>query len=358
MKISVSNTSQTPERFHNTFKHIADEFPYYFKNTEHKNADILIEFAYTYNHLYKIKPQDRKRTVVILNAPAEQRPLMRCGRFVDDPQLLSIRKIKKILDECKLVFTTLDINPNLHKYCLVPLSFNDHSNISQKQEYWLESPDEFQKVNCVFWSGSTWTHKSREIINQLIEMNDPRFELNAWKPKTSSGEKASVYGSGNNKPDPNEYINYINKLNNSSLTLVIRGDKPWVFSFLDTLRTNTVPIFIDAGYPELGWENINYDPSNLFLSFDTSSTSTKSIKEGIDKLLNDRKKIDLMRNSVSDFYDTFIKNDLLYKRKIYDRMFSGWMNFYAAKLIQVYETEDTDVRFFSKSIWNLLGKSD
>jgi hypothetical protein len=351
VKLSFAKTSQQQNRYDQTFKHLFSEYPNHFQESNHSQADALITFINHYDQLYEIDTEDRKRTVVFLTVGGELRPLMNSGKFVDDPAILGKYNIKKILDECLLVFTSLDFNPALHNYCLTPFSFNNHSNVNQDKDYWRKDLEVVERKNQVFWSGSTWTHKSRGIIETFNKFGDSRYALKGWWPKTSSGEKASVYGK--NKPNPKEYTNYIKRLSESDATLVVRGDRPWVFSFLDVLRSNTIPIFIDTGYPNLGWESLNYDFSAIGLAFDSSKSSPESMKINIDNLLNNPPRIKSMRKVIKNFYDSFIKQDLLYKKNVYDPYFCGWMDFYAAKLIQVFENIDSDKRFFSKSIWSL-----
>ena len=349
VKICLSKTSDWSARYTQTFRYLIRAYPDMFQEAKDQDSsDVLIEFANSYSHLYKIDANNYHKTIVFLQARIQERPLMKSGFYVDEPQLQGIYNVKKILDECLLVFTNLDFNPKESNYCFIPFSFNYYKNISQEKNYWQKGLMQEHKTNRVYWSGSVWTHSSRNITKQLMDYEDSRYVLKEWKPKTSSGEEARVYGL--NKPDPSEYQRYISNLSASQITLVIRGDRPWLFSFLDVLRAGTIPVFIDTLYPELGWENLDILFSDIGLQFNSAIDSVECIKSQIDELLDDNTRMNHMKGKINHFYSKHIKNDILYKKGVYDSYWTGWLNFYGAKIYSVYHGFSSDMSLLSREL--------
>ena len=76
----------------------------------------------------------------------------------------------------------------------------------------------------------------------------------------------------------------------------------------------------------------------------------ESFKSQIDELLDDNKRMNYMRGKINLFYSKYIKNDVLYKKGIYDSYWTGWLNFYGAKIYNVYYGCSADMSLLSKQL--------
>jgi hypothetical protein len=275
------------------------------------------------------------KTIVFLQTAGSARKIlaqdMRSGRFVDEPALSPV--VKDILMQAAMVFTMADLRCSEYGFVGVPLSYIDYTNISQPPFYWANILDtDCARKSIVYWSGSQFTHESRKIINSLQECSNQLYDLNDWKPKSIDGQDAKVYGPI--KPHPNEYLRFIETLRHVQACLVIRGDLPWVYSFLDVVRAGSIPIFIDTAYPDLGWEKIGYQINETFMAFDTRHNSVQDIDKSIHELLSNQSWILLMRKNIISFYEKFIKTDRFFLSKKFHGLLTGWSDFYVAKIIE------------------------
>ncbi len=326
---------------------------YFCEITDRDNADFVV-LESNYSDLHEIDLNDIEKMVVFLRPTvAERNPKpnhIRRGKLVDELGLGEERS--SMLARAAVVFTNADLDYDKYNFVSVPLAFNLPRNISQPKLYWQNDLKvSGQRKRSIYWSGTISTHESRVIINKLNQYRDDSFNFNAWNPKSVDGNDAAVYGK-KTKPRPQEYENFIKQLIESEAFLVIRGDRPWVFSFLDVIRAGCIPCLIDTGYDSLGWNYLGYEVSDLFLSFNVSKDNPDAIRTALRAFLDDEQKRKLMRQNIVSFYRRFIKTDRYYVNGLYHPWLTGWGDFYAAKLIERMQG-NLDNKFFSKTVLGL-----
>jgi len=219
-----------------------------------------------------------------------------------------------------------------------PLPHMRYENISKDKEFFRvidESP--FKHYNKCVWKARVGTHITRKTaIDYLNNKNDKRLELTCWTPE--SGMPYSWKNHGTKPTQEWEYDNYFDELSKSDLGLVIRGDRPWLFSFWDVVRAGSIPVCINTQYHNLGWEDIGYDPNDLFLSYDLTKNDTLGdVYEGIDKLLKNPDKCIQMKKNMRKFYKEIYLTDRSHKQKNVAPWLNGFTDFYAAKIIEIIE---------------------
>jgi hypothetical protein len=298
-------------------------------------ADLTIFFAEGEERLKLIDHNFIEKTIIFYEPGGKERKGYREGSCVDQDNLSP--EAHNILSNAFLVFSSGDYLPGfIHCYVPVPLSFNRWSNIQQPEFYWREFANHAQKNNLCFWSGSTWTHQSRNIVQKLIDLNSDFLDLNIWEPEVG-GKKANPYSKV--KPLPSEYISFCDKLSRSRLGLLIRGDRTWTYSFLDFMRFGVVPVCIDNLYISLGWEVLGLDPSELFLSFSTAESDPETILGEIKEVLMDKDRSRAMTASISNFYSQYIMTDRFYLSGIWHPRLTGFADFYVAKIVESWENK-------------------
>jgi hypothetical protein len=319
-----------------------------------QTADFVIQFA-RFEEVLEMDKSLTWKTILFLRTGGAGRNRghhnIREGRFVDEPLLSPA--VRDILCQAALVFTYADLKCREYGFIGVPLSFNHYRNISQPEFYWKNPFDaNGPRKPVVYWSGSQWTHSSRQIIGDLTSFSEIIYDLKDWKPKSVDGQNAQVYGKM--KPHPDEYREFTSSLAHAQVALVIRGDLPWVFSFLDVIRFGAIPDFIDSGYPELGWKEIGFDPMNTFLAHDTRNNTINDINSDLHELLAADSRLMKVRNNITLFYKRFIQTDRFYLANQYHGIFTGWSDFYVAKIIQKFQGIHS-LDFFSRQVLPLKG---
>lgn len=209
----------------------------------------------------------------------------------------------------------------------VPLGFMLNNAISQSSRYYESYKPQLKCFGTVFWKGSVWTHANRsKIIYGLKSKRDSRFLLRNWHCKRNPY--------GRVKPPSCEYSSYFDQLSKSDLFLVLRGDKPWLYSFFDCLLAGAIPVCIDTFYPDLGLENIGINTNDLLLALGTKTCSLDQIYESIVSLLEDEERVIHMKQVGQNFMRRYILNDHLLEVNGASVYFAGWGDFIAAKLLE------------------------
>jgi len=234
------------------------------------------------------------------------------------------------------IFTTLDCKAK--NIINMPLGFMFHDSISQNANYMFEQNNNNKYFSKIFWRGRISTHNIRsKIIDYFIDQKSKQVDIKHWN---IDHKKYAIYKKSNdpNRPNPPkiEYENYFNGLKNSDFFLVIRGDKPWTLSFMDCLRAGTIPICIDTFYQDMGWENINMQPEDLFLHFNTDTYLVEEIYEKCLKVLQDKERVLYMKNNINQFYKKYILTDRTVKNNYHTEC---WSDFIAAKILEIQRND-------------------
>lgn len=231
------------------------------------------------------------------------------------------------------IFSTLDCKAK--NVINIPLGFMPHAAISQCKKYPFIQHDNNQYFGKIFWRGRILTHEIRsKIIPCFLNKRSQHVDIDLWN---IDGEKYGIYGEPNKCQVPKEeYSNYFEGLKNSDFFLVIRGDLPWTFSFMDCIRAGAVPICIDTFYQNMGWENIGIRSEDLFLSFNTDMHTVEEIYDKCLEILQDQERVLYMKNNVNKFYKKYILNDREFKSGCSTNC---WRDFIAAKIIEIQRND-------------------
>ncbi|MEN9445615.1 MAG: Exostosin family [Bacteroidota bacterium] len=245
---------------------------------------------------------------------------------------------------------TLDIfGPNIINN-LIP--HTPHLSISKNKDYFKEiNNEEYKFYNKCFWRGG-YTHVTRrKVLNFLNKKNDARFDVSHWTPKTGK-----IYDAESKSPDEWEYDEYFKNLSTSDIGLCIRGDRPWIFSFFDVIRSGAIPVCVNTQYHNLGWENIGYDINNLFLSYDlTKGDTLEDMYNGIDNLLKNKNKCLEMKKNLRKFYKEIYLTDRTHTFDNVKRYLTGFGDFFVAKVIEIIENNFVlkDNKFFCNKVFQI-----
>lgn len=242
--------------------------------------------------------------------------------------------------------------PNLENFCF---SSNDFCNIpymiptpngplpprycNQKPRYWLDcNIKNIDFHNKVYWRGRLSTHESRKsIIEFYNSINDPRFNI------TELIE--NIYQTEANQ---NIYIDHIERLSNSDVGLVLRGDRPWAHIFFDVIMTGCIPVMISS-MNDYGWENIFENVDDYMLRFDLREHSMEYIHEQVVLLLEDKERVLRMKANIANFYNKFFKHSASF----------GFAEFFIAKCVEIYKNdfdlEKIDDKFICSEVLKLKG---
>jgi len=252
---------------------------------------------------------------------------IRHGIMVDSKVLKPFKPIKQGLS-----FSIMDIDLLESKTIGVPISYTRPSNISQPTSYFTDkfnSTNQNKYHNRIYWRGDVKSHEVRKLFLESMDIfPDKRIDIAEYKPT-----QGAVYG--REKPPPSGYNDYFNALQNSDIVLQIRGDLTWAFTFLDVLRASCVPCFINTEYHNLGWEQLGITKEEMFIYFDIHKHSPEFIYNELITLLDDRERILNMKQNIHNFFKKYIMTD----RNICNynqRILPGWMDFYAAKLLEYF----------------------
>jgi len=222
--------------------------------------------------------------------------------------------------------------PKLKNFCF---SFNDFCNIpyiipmpngptpntflSQKDNYWLDyniKNTDFH--NKVYWCGRSLTHESRKTFMKFYNsINDPRFHV--------SELKVNIYQTD---VDPSIFNNHIERLSNSDVGFILRGDKSFANSFFDVIMSGCIPVMISS-MNNYGWENIFENVDDYMLRFDLREHSMEYIHEQVVLLLEDKERVLRMKANIANFYNTFFKHNAPF----------GFGEFFLAKCIDIYKND-------------------
>ena len=192
--------------------------------------------------------------------------------------------------------------------------------------------------NKVFWSGSIRTHETRKhFFDFYSTVDDGEFEIVNFTE--------NVYTDG---LAPSTYDKYIYNLSKSDIVYVLRGDKPWVNTFFDVLRTGCIPVMVSS-MNDYGWENIFENVDDYMLRFDLRLHSMEYIHEQVMLLLKDKSRVLAMKANIRKFYDLFFKHDAKF----------GFSEFLLAKCIDIYkndfDVEKVDNKFICSEVLTLKG---
>lgn len=259
----------------------------------------------------------------------------------------------KILKQFKpithgLSFSIMDIDLLESKTIGIPISYTRPFNISQPTNYFTEqfnSTNQNKYHNKIYWRGDTASHEVRSLLlENMKEFPDKRLDIAPYEPTNGT-----VYG--NVKPPTRGYTDYFETLQKSDIALQVRGDLTWAFTFLDVLRPGCIPCFINTEYDNLGWEQLGLVKEEMFISFDIFKHSPQFIYNEMIALLEDRERVLHMKQNIHNFFKKYIITD----RDIcnyQDRILPGWMDFYAAKLLEYFHCDYKveELCFFSKYI--------
>ena len=232
------------------------------------------------------------------------------------------------------IFTGLDCKSK--NVVNMPMGFMQHGTINQNSNYMFEQNNNNQYFGKIFWRGRTKTHNIRpKIIDYFIDQKSKQVDIKHWN---IDNKKYAIYKSVSQMPPPpkQEYENYFNGLKNSDFFLVIRGDRPWTKSFMDCLRAGVIPVCIDTFYQDMGWENINIQPEDLFLHFSTETYSVEEIYDECLKALQNKDRVLYMKNNINQFYKKYILTDRNVKNNYHIQC---WSDFIAAKILEIQRND-------------------
>ena len=294
-----------------------------------EDADFIILSAKNISRLDLGLFEKYSQKIVLFLAINRNRKNIRKGKNVDQFYFDKFVKNRKLIN---FSFSDAEL-PNVIN---LPLSYNGSTNISQPDNYWLDFNTSAHKkyFNKVYWSGNT-THKSRMIIQEMMLFANPSFKLQFWKPVgKKSNREAGIYAS-KNKPMSSEYIDFFKNLSHNDISLCIRGDKPWTHSFFDYLRASNAVAFVDTFYHKLGWEKLGLKKEDMFWFFDTSKQDSKTIYNTLSTDIQNKSLILKKKKLAYDFYTKYIMTDRLYQAKELNTLYTGWMDFFVGKLLEL-----------------------
>jgi len=224
------------------------------------------------------------------------------------------------------IFTSLDHKAN--NVVNMPLGFMPNKRISQEANYYLNHNKQLECFNLTYWRGRD-THETRiKVLSHFSKSNEPNIDVQFW-------DLERKYHPYNRSITPYQYYaDYYNKLCHSDFFLIMRGDKPWTFSFMDCIRATCIPVCIDTFYNSLGWSNIGINPNDIFLDYNTQDWSIEEIYEDLLDQMNNREKILHMKNQINIFYKKYILSDRCIT--IANRTDQwGWHDFVASKILEI-----------------------
>jgi hypothetical protein len=214
----------------------------------------------------------------------------------------------------------------------MPLGFVCFKRIKQQPDYYIQYNKNIKYYGNLFWRGDATTHEIRKKIVDALNINRPNnFDIAHWKP--SAGQFYQ------NACTENEYDTYFDRLKQSDAFLIMRGDRPWTFSFFDCLRANVIPVCIDTFYHKLGWHKIGFDIEDLFLVFNTQKDSAETIANEIQNLLKDKERVLFMKNNLLKFYTQFVMQDKYLLTHGPSVASAGWGYIIRSKLLDIHNND-------------------
>lgn len=314
----------------NSSKYFYETFPDFFRKVKpYENPDVIFD---TYDptikkHKYK---EQAENTIFILNIDTKHgsRKNIRTGPRVDQHYLADTSFSKPLFAKSFDMYAPNLINsPIMHTRAdLLSVDFDYFKTLSSQ-------PIKF--FNRCYWRGGP-SHKDRkQVLKFLGSKKDSRIDVAMWRPKKAS----SIYRQRPGGFDSSEYTNYFRALETSDIGLCIRGDRPWLHSFLDVLRAGAVPVCINTQYHNLGWHHIGYDfKKDLFLSYDLEKDTLEDVYTGICSLLEDKDRLFEMKHNIRKFYKDWYLSDRSHfvdKPKKVRPRYVGWGDFIAAKAVEI-----------------------
>lgn len=191
--------------------------------------------------------------------------------------------------------------------------------------------------NKVFWSGRISTHETRKDVFEFYNaVDDSRFEILNFNENAYQGLKEGTYEK------------YLDNLSKSDIVYILRGDRPWVHTFFDVIRTGCIPVMVSS-MNNYGWENIFKNVDDYMLRFDLREHSMEYIHEQVTLLLEDKDRVLQMKANIRKFHDTFFKHDAEL----------GFSEFLLAKCIEIYKNDfdvnKVDNKLICSEVLNLKG---
>ena len=148
--------------------------------------------------------------------------------------------------------------------------------------------------------------------------------------------------------DPSIFTDHIERLSNSDVGFVLRGDRPWAHAFFDVIMAGCIPVMISS-MNDYGWENIFENVDDYMLRFDLREHSMEYIHEQVVLLLEDKERVLRMKANIANFYNIFFKHNASF----------GFGEFLLAKCIEIYKNdfdlEKIDDKFICSEVLKLKG---
>ena len=305
-----------------------------FDNVEFVNSKDEADFSIIRKSLNNINSegfQDNSKTIyVIQTIPHNKRVDVRKGYCIDNR--VDIPNIKNFS------FSTNDFC-NIPYIIPMPGGPAPNKAVSQKPKYWLDyniKNTDFH--NKVYWCSRTSTHKSRKPFMKFYNsINDSRFDV--------SELKVNIYQTD---VDPSIFTDHIERLSNSDVGFVLRGDRPWAHTFFDVIMSGCIPIMVSS-MNYYGWENIFENVDDYMLRFDLREHSMEYIHEQVVLLLEDKERVLRMKANIANFYNTFFRHSAKF----------SFGEFFLAKCIEIYKNdfdlEKIDDKFICSEVLKLKG---
>lgn len=238
-----------------------------------------------------------------------------------------------------IIFSDLDFHK---KKNIVPVFTGPTPNsfLKKEQAYWvtdkLPKNDTFH--NNVFWKARQLTHDSRKVFFDFYkDIDDPRFEIEEFELNIYQGQGEST-----------QFDSYMNELCQKDIVFVLRGDRPWAYSFFDVIRAGCIPVMLSS-MNDFGWENILNNVDDYFLCFDIRTQTMEHIHEKVCELLDDKSRVLQMKANIRKLYRTFFNHASV----------DGASEFIWGKCLNIYENNfdlsKVDDKFICSEVLALKG---
>lgn len=193
--------------------------------------------------------------------------------------------------------------------------------------------------NKVFWCGNL-THSTRiDFLSFYKTIDDERFDVSQFTEKVYQGFKPGVYE------------NFLDNLSSSDIVYLLRGDRSWVNTFFDVIRTGCIPVMISS-MNDYGWDNIFTNINDYMLMFDLRYHSMDYIHQQVVSLLENKERVMYMKNNILKFHNMFFKHNC---------SSYGFSEFLLAKCVEIFKQDfniSIDDKFISPEVLKLKGLSN
>jgi hypothetical protein len=274
----------------------------------------------TINNFNKIKNKYlhfKHKTIICIYAPIDETISRSQYNYTDD-------KYSDLFCDNFIYFTILNVQskPNI---IFIPLGTIPSEMTNGQFIKDIDIADNIETHTKIYFKGSP-THIIRNIVyNCLSHKNDCNIVLNLnnqyfWNKLQSHN-------------DQNHYQKHIQNCAKHHITLLIRGDREFCYSFCDYLFCGNVICFINANsYKYIGLEKFNLDKIFLFFENDDMNHVYNELKN----ILYETDKIYIYRNIVKNFYNKYIAIDFAFKKQYqYHGGCNGFVHFIVYKLQQI-----------------------